>query len=51
MMKKFIRHDLGPTGLRLEKWVTKPKGRGICVDNARCFKIFEMLKNGGVLSN
>ena len=22
------------------------QGRGICVDNARCFKIFEMLKNG-----
>ena len=27
------------------------QGRGICVDNARCFKIFEILKNGGVLSN
>ena len=26
-------------------------GRGICVDNARGFKIFEILKNGGVLSN
>ena len=27
------------------------QGRGICVDNARGFKIFEILKNGGVLSN
>ena len=27
------------------------QGRGICVDNARCFKFFEMLENGGVLSN
>ena len=26
------------------------QGRGICVDNARCF-IFEKLQNGGVLSN
>ena len=50
MVKKFIRHDLGPTGLRLEKWVTQPRV-GVCVDNARCFKIFEMLQNGGVLSN
>ena len=24
---------------------------GIYVDNARCFKIFEILKNGGILSN
>ena len=23
--KKFILHDLGPTGLRLEKWVTEPR--------------------------
>ena len=29
----------------------RAQGRGICVDNARCFKIFEMLKNGSVLSN
>ena len=27
------------------------QGRGICVDNARCFRIFEKLQNGGVLSN
>ena len=27
------------------------QGRGICVDNARGFKIFEILKNGGILSN
>ena len=27
------------------------QGRGICVDNARGFKIFEILQNGGVLSN
>ena len=27
------------------------QGRGICVDNARCFKIFRMLQDGGVLSN
>ena len=27
------------------------QGRGICVDNARGFKLFEILKNGGVLSN
>ena len=27
------------------------QGRGICVDNARGFKIFEKLQNGGVLSN
>ena len=27
------------------------QGRGICVNNARGFKIFEILKNGGVLSN
>ena len=27
------------------------KGRGKCVDNAQCFKIFEKLQNGGVLSN
>ena len=27
------------------------KGRSICVDNARCFRIFEMMQNGGVLSN
>ena len=27
------------------------QGRGICVDNAQGFKIFEILKNGGVLSN
>ena len=26
-------------------------GRGICVNNAQGFKIFEKLKNGGVLSN
>ena len=25
MMEKFIHHDLGPTGLRLEKWVTQPR--------------------------
>ena len=23
--EKFILHDLGPTGLRLEKWVTEPR--------------------------
>ena len=51
MVKKIILHDLGPTGLRLEKWVTRAQGRGICVDNARCFRIFEKLQNGGVLSN
>ena len=51
MMKKFIRHDLGPRGLRLEKWVTQPRVGDICVDNARCFRIFEKLQNGGVLSN
>ena len=27
------------------------QGRGICVDNARCSRIFEKLHNGGVLSN
>ena len=27
------------------------QGRGICVDNAQGFKIFEILKNWGVLSN
>ena len=27
------------------------QGRGICVDNARCFRICEKLQNGGVLSN
>ena len=27
------------------------QGRGICVDNARGFRIFEILQNGGVLSN
>ena len=27
------------------------QGRGICVDNAQCFRIFEKLQNGGVLSN
>ena len=27
------------------------QGGGICVDNARCFRIFEKLQNGGVLSN
>ena len=27
------------------------QGRGICVDNARCFRIFEKLQNGVVLSN
>ena len=25
VVKKKIFHDLGPTGLRLEKWVTQPK--------------------------
>ena len=25
VMKKFIHHDLGPMGLRLEKWVTQPR--------------------------
>ena len=27
------------------------QGRGICVDNAQVLKFFEMLQNGGVLSN
>ena len=27
------------------------QGRSICVDNAQCFRIFEKLQNGGVLSN
>ena len=27
------------------------KDNGICVDNAQYFKIFEILKNGGILSN
>ena len=27
------------------------QGTGICVDNAQYFRIFEMLQNGGVLSN
>ena len=27
------------------------QGRGICVDNARCFRIFEKLQKGDVLSN
>ena len=27
------------------------QGRGICVDNARCLRIYEKLQNGGVLSN
>ena len=27
------------------------QGRGICVDNAPCVRIFEKLHNGGVLSN
>ena len=29
----------------------RAQGRGIYVDNAQCFKIFEMLQNGGALSN
>ena len=41
MMKKFIRHDLGSTGLRLEKWDTQPRV-GVCVGNARYFRIFEI---------
>ena len=25
VVKQFILHDLGPMGLRLEKWVTEPR--------------------------
>ena len=51
MMKKFIHHDLGPTVAEVGKIGHPAQGRGICVDNARCFRIFEKLQNGGVLSN
>ena len=49
MMKKFIRHDLGPRGLGLEEWVSQCRVVSICVDNARCVRIFEILKYGVVL--
>ena len=47
-MKKFIHHDLGPRGLRLKKMGHPAQGRGICVDNARCFKIFSKLLKRGI---
>ena len=41
----------GANGAEVGEMGHPAQGRGICVDNAWGFKIFEMLKNGGVLSN
>ena len=40
MVKKIILHDLGPTGAEVGEMGHPAQGRGICVDNARFFKIF-----------
>ena len=41
----------GANGAEVGEMGHPAQGRGICVDNAQGFKIFEMLQNGGVLSN
>ena len=41
----------GANGAEVGEMGHPAQGRGICVDNARCFRIFEKLQNGGVLSN
>ena len=41
----------GANGAEVGKMGHSAQGRGICVDNARCLRIFEKLQNGGVLSN
>ena len=41
----------GANGVEVGGMGHPAKDSSIYVDNAQCFKIFEMLKNGGVLSN
>ena len=41
----------GGKGAEVGEMGHQAQGRVLCVDNAQCFKIFEKLQNGGVLSN